>query len=473
MGFTNGAKFDLNVSGIAGFFGGDESIAAMASVNLIRYRWLLGWYNSPGNYFVSRKYGIIAGNRVWDGLFPGKDYTPATILGLDGQFGPRFLGAKMGTSIDMTGHLAYLLFSHRKDPDAFDPLHHNQNVGLRDSSSPPSTTVSVSAINPQQTSRYSYSVTMVSMDDSFIDNAKLTPETDDFVMDEFLKPMRVMSFIAAFLTIGFSVGSAVVAAVVWHDYFCCIAISIGIICNGFACLIYGSATLRLFSPRILYLDPSKPIPGDGILVRENDIVVLRGPESKIGTIKRGCYELVYPEKAPYHRVGFMSILLVFQAFAQIAIIPVATLRGQIIFLATFALSWLYNGYLASVDREKLQFGALSNVLGLSMPETVNFSTWSAAVAASTFLLCPSCPEDWLRQLIPNNVPVWIKWRECMVKAIECRTQGGEPTFDLPPGVDKWGTDDKKRLEFQLQNAKVGYDWYCRYLQGDKMYCKHG
>ncbi|KAF9476057.1 hypothetical protein BDN70DRAFT_763110, partial [Pholiota conissans] len=374
--------FDLDVSGIAGFFGGDESIAAMASVNLIRYRWLLGWYNSPGNYFVSKRYGIIAGNRVWDGLFPGKNSSPATILGLDGQHGPKFLGSRMGTSIEMTGHLSHLLFSHRKDYDSFDPRVIQPSVPQ--SSSPfPSTTVSLSTVDPAE-ARYMYG------------------------------PMRMIGFIGAFLTIGFSVGAAVVAALVWHDYFCCIAICIGILCNGIAGLVYGSATLQLFMPFV----PRNSVAGDGIFVRENDIVIVRGPESKIGTIKRGSYELVYPEKPPYHRIGFISIALAFQTFSQIILLPEATLKGQVIFLATFALSWLYNAYLASVDREKLQFRALRKVLGLSKPKTKNFLMWASAVIATTFLLNPSSPDDWIRQLIPNNVPTWIKWRECVIRAME-------------------------------------------------------
>lgn len=61
-----------------------------------------------------KKYGIITGTRVWDGLFPGKNMDPATILGLDGQKGPRHLGAKSGTRMDATGHLAYLLHQRGK-----------------------------------------------------------------------------------------------------------------------------------------------------------------------------------------------------------------------------------------------------------------------------------------------------------------------------------------------------------------------
>ncbi|KIJ36777.1 hypothetical protein M422DRAFT_179050, partial [Sphaerobolus stellatus SS14] len=70
------SSFSLDVSGIAGFFGGEEAFAAMTSVHLFRGRRWLGWYNSPGSFYVSKKYGILARSRVWDGLYPGVNVDP-------------------------------------------------------------------------------------------------------------------------------------------------------------------------------------------------------------------------------------------------------------------------------------------------------------------------------------------------------------------------------------------------------------
>lgn len=463
MGFSNGITFDLDVSGIAGFFGGDESIAAMASVNLIRYRWLLGWYNSPGSYFVSKKYGMIASTRIWDGLFPGEDSTPAESLGLDGRHGPRFIGAKSGTAIEMTGHLSNLVFEHLKG-SATSP--HASHRSVPNNPSPHASTI-LNNVGPtvvaHPEAQYLNSLTLVRMDDH--SGSMPIPGGDNVVMDNYIKAMGIVGFTGAFFTIGFSVAAAIISALVWHDYFCCIALGTGILCNGLAALVYGSATLKVIMPSV----GSDAVPGDGILVRGNDIIILQGPESKIATITRGRYELKYPDEAPYHRIGLVSMLLTFQAFSQIILLPVATLKGQIIFLATFALSWLYNAYLASVDRDKLQYSALRRVLGLGKASSFErnaFQKWASVVAASTFTLKPIRPDAWIAKMIPNSTPVWDMWRECVLHAIELEANEKTPTFDLPKhGLQGWSELDKIQLKTQLDSAKIGYEWYLNQNRG--------
>ncbi|KAG1735712.1 uncharacterized protein EDB91DRAFT_1250338 [Suillus paluster] len=79
--------FNLDTSGVAGFFGGDEAISAMAT---------------------------LANSRFWDGLFPGPNLTPAEAFGLDGKPGPRYWGVFSGTDMS-TGHLAYLVVQKAKE----------------------------------------------------------------------------------------------------------------------------------------------------------------------------------------------------------------------------------------------------------------------------------------------------------------------------------------------------------------------
>jgi hypothetical protein len=99
----NQSKANLDTSGVAGFFGGDEAISAMATVHLYRGRRWLGWYNSPGSYTVAKKFGQLANSRFWDGLFPGPNLTPAEVFGLDGKTGPHYWGVLSGTDM-FTGH---------------------------------------------------------------------------------------------------------------------------------------------------------------------------------------------------------------------------------------------------------------------------------------------------------------------------------------------------------------------------------
>jgi hypothetical protein len=51
----NAAKFNLNFSGVAGFFGGKETVNAMSAVNIYGMRKYLGWYNSPGSYNIGMR----------------------------------------------------------------------------------------------------------------------------------------------------------------------------------------------------------------------------------------------------------------------------------------------------------------------------------------------------------------------------------------------------------------------------------
>ncbi|KAF8178013.1 hypothetical protein BJ912DRAFT_671098 [Pholiota molesta] len=442
MVFSNGGKFNLDVSGIAGFFGGEESSAAMASVNLVRARPFVGWYNSPGSYFVAKVYGMIAGTRFWDGLFPGRDLSPAAILGLDGQHGPRFIGSQSATRIEMTGHLAYLLFSYCTDlkpstelstelssptsPLSNKPSQDGQENGLHDRV--PEVHARNQAI-ASPSAKYLYSLALVP--DLVEDAANTTFEQSVTPMTNDLLPLSWHGLFAAFVTIAFSIAAAVVAAAKWHDAFGCIAISIGIVCNGCATLVYGSGTLSLHTPTTRQNAP----PGDGIMVRDNDMVILRGPES-----------------------------------AQLVLLPAATLKGQIIFLATFVLSWCHNAYLASIDRERLQCEALRQKLGLTRDEDkafrkAPFERWASMVAASAFYLKPTNTDDWLRQLIPNNTPVWDEWRRRIVAAVECHSTNRSENKNqhvsfvlLEDKLRNWDEINRKQLQGYLNDAEIGYRW---------------
>ena len=74
------ARFVLDASGVAGFFGGDIAVRAMATVYLIHRRRWLGWYNAPGAYEVAKQYSVIGRSSIFDALFPGADGDPGKIF---------------------------------------------------------------------------------------------------------------------------------------------------------------------------------------------------------------------------------------------------------------------------------------------------------------------------------------------------------------------------------------------------------
>ncbi|KAF8838360.1 hypothetical protein BDN67DRAFT_971637 [Paxillus ammoniavirescens] len=107
-GPLKGSHFTLDTSGVAGVFGGEEAVSAMATVHVYENRRWLGWYNAPGSYHIAKRYGLLAKSRFFDGFFPGVHTDAASLFDLDGWKGPKFRGAHSGTIMEETGHLAAL-----------------------------------------------------------------------------------------------------------------------------------------------------------------------------------------------------------------------------------------------------------------------------------------------------------------------------------------------------------------------------
>ena len=84
------STINLDISGVAGFFGGDVAVSAMATVHVYQGRKWLGWYNSPGSYEIAKRYGQLGRARFWDGLYPGINVDPAVLFELDGLYGPKY-----------------------------------------------------------------------------------------------------------------------------------------------------------------------------------------------------------------------------------------------------------------------------------------------------------------------------------------------------------------------------------------------
>ncbi|KAI6040369.1 hypothetical protein EDC04DRAFT_2602475 [Pisolithus marmoratus] len=87
--------FRLDTSAIAGIFGGQTVVSAMATLPFHKGARWVGLYNSPGSYETAK---ILAS-------LPDL----ATLFELDGRVGPKFRAAHSGTVIDETGHMAALL----------------------------------------------------------------------------------------------------------------------------------------------------------------------------------------------------------------------------------------------------------------------------------------------------------------------------------------------------------------------------
>ena len=406
------SHFNLDVAGIAGFFGGQEAFAAMSSVHLVQGRRWLGWYNSPGSYHVAKKYGILARSRIWDGLYPGVNVDPATMLELDGKVGPRYVGAHSGTRINATGHLAYLLMEY------------------------------CSKDEPKEVKPGDLHLTVVTLQESKHENVIILPAS----------PFDPLAIIPIF----FSIGSAVICAV-FGDWYCFAMVMLGVICNGLSCYVIGSATLEFKPPKSSEYSP----PGDGVLfgLPGSRVMVVKGSERVVAGVTRGRFNLHYASEPKYHNIGFISLALTTQFLLQLFIVPQGQLFGQIMFLSSLSVSWIFNAYLASVDRQELQKEILTTaILGNLKLYTVGLPKWMSLVTFAAVCL-EAKPEDTraiLDEMIPNNTEVWKRVKEAVIERFE-----NQP--------DSEGLDEKERglLQDMLRHARIGYEEAKQYKMGQQ------
>ncbi|KAL0958491.1 hypothetical protein HGRIS_000630 [Hohenbuehelia grisea] len=440
----NDASFNLDVSGIAGFFGGEEAISAMASVHIYNGRKWLGWYNSPGSYTIARKYGQLANSRLWDGLYPGVNVDPAIMLELDGKSGPKYQGLVSGTRMDRTGHLASLFAAYCRDlkaPKVVDGRKTTQ-VGV--------TVVQLTGSPPAQL------------------NPTLT---------------KTLTPLIALIAIGANLATCVVSAI-FAEWYSFAMILLGILCNGFSCLVIGSGELVFKHP-----EPPKNAPrGDGFLLDDDQVIILKGPEGAITAITRGQFLLHYTSETQYHDIGLSSVALTLQFLLQLFIIPQAHLFGQILFLLSLAASYAYNAYLSSIDKECLQQDILIRVLETQgkplavrkfiLPNRTAMSVFSMLTALPKETLThptdaqQSLPSAVLTSFIPNNTPMWQVWRHVVLRdvqriflgnakiSVETLRAEDQTIFSATPDdTDKLDEGSKGLLHTLLLDARAGFGGY--------------
>ncbi|KAG2033626.1 hypothetical protein BDR03DRAFT_1002004 [Suillus americanus] len=481
-------QFDLDVSGVAGFFGGEEAISAMQTIHLYKYRKWMGWYNSPGSWNVGKKFGMLANSRFWDGLFPGPNEDPANFFELDGKQGPKYVASRSGSILEHTGHLAYLIMQTCKE-----------ELGVQ--------------VKGRVTKRNK--VTLIQTQLVFEEStAKEKPPVRT------IPPHGGHRTRVAILPIAVSFTTCALCG--WtYDWFCCSMILLGIVSSGISSLVIGSASLELQGVKPASTAP----PGDGMLIDGDDIVLLLGKEENVATITRGKFTLNYepwvkkrsrkekkkrpvpgdgkksnsrsdaeaglqnhslehgpnqeaiPIRDEYAAIGLCSLLLVIQLLAQLLLIPQGTFFGQIMFLSSFAASWAYNLYLSSIDKEYIQEQLLLKILNLDERHMRTYSLGTrttAAVFACLILQPPGVyaesewkrlgfePEGIIRKFIPNNTPVWITWREKILGVMRDRKVRSRDTcYDLlqmsDEEKDMFEPNDQNLLEHLLEDARTAYD----------------
>ncbi|KAG1779987.1 hypothetical protein EV702DRAFT_965403 [Suillus placidus] len=452
----NTGNFSLNISGVVGFFGGNEAIGAIQTIHHHKARKFLGWYNSPGSWAVGEKFGKLAKSRFWGGLFPGPDEEPTKFFELDGKQGPKYVASRSGSILEHTGHLAYLIMQKSKG-----------ELGLE--------------VNEGRITKRN-KITIIKTQRVF---DPLPRKEDKKPPDREIPPRSRIPMFVAVLPIAVSFTTCALCGCT-YDWFCFSMILLGIVSSGIFSVVMGSARLKLQGVNSA---PTAP-PGDGMLMDGDNIVLLLGEEKDVATITRGSFILEYdpwqgddresegslrPGKEPiideYNAVGWCSLLLVIQLLAQLLLIPQGTSFGQIMFLISFAASWAYNVYLSSINNKDIQEQLILEELHLEEKHmrTYIFLTRTSAAVFACLMLQPDLgfkPEDIIRNFIPNDTQVWDTWREKVLEVMKTRN-GSKDTCDglLKMNLEeetksgektRFRQDERNLLKLLLDDARIAY-----------------
>ena len=421
-------KFTLNAWGLAGVFGGEEAISAIALTPLYPERRWLGWYNAPGSLEVARHLSRLAYFQYLQRISPSSTKSPADLFGLDSRVGPRYTAALSGVELP-TGHLGYLTLQRCKEIQ--------ETIEVPGRITGP---VHVALIN-----------------------------LGDVDLDHNVPRLSRLNAILAFIPIIVSVVSCVVCALV-QDWYSFSTILIGISASGFAALtISASVKLHLKSVRIPTTGYRSP-PGDGILVPviwEDIVVVIKGAEPTVNLITKGKFGLV-----PGGHRGFQcgivvsAILLILETLAQLFLIPQGILFGQIMFVLSLCVSWAYNFHVSLLNAENLQANVLFQKLGNPRIHKYHIGTRTMMTVFVALLVFDGIPnpsaiavQQTLRSFLPNDTLVWEKWRTKVARQV-CDTSLS--CLEPDEGDDEGLTDSEKELlTVLLHDASRAYNGYLR------------
>ncbi|KAK7471278.1 hypothetical protein VKT23_002686 [Stygiomarasmius scandens] len=396
------SSFQLNSSGLAGFFGGDEAVSAMRTVQIYRGRRFLGFYNAPGGFKVAKYFGRLVKSKSWRGLYPEGQMNPTSVFGFDGGArSPDFLGAQTGIVLEQTGHLGDLFFRKFTDFDE----HRLEEVKYR-TSRPTTTQVKVFIVT--------------------LDSVEMTSTANHVpsIPISTLNPKVLLgNAVVVALSTGFSIASALAG-----DWYAFSLVLVGMLVNGFACFILGSGKVEVIFPYPpSQLKSSTSARGDGLMRLGDCMLVLLGDEKEVGMMARASVTIEFPswvKGRKYHVIGLCCMLMMLQLLAQIFLIPQATLFGQILFLLSFLVSWIFNTSLSAVDKGDLHRtvlqGSKDNRVWNVKTERVkaySFHTWTTMSIAMLYTLHPNdqgMVERILNHLLPNDTSDWKAFKQTIV-----------------------------------------------------------
>ncbi|THU97844.1 hypothetical protein K435DRAFT_857183 [Dendrothele bispora CBS 962.96] len=351
-------RFQLNASGLAGFFGGDEAIAAMNTAQYYQGRRFLGFYNSPGGFRMAKHYGRLAKSRIWRGLYPDASLEPNELFNL-GMRGVDFVSV-------------YSAPNRKTRP---------------------------------------VKVTIVKLGDTD------PPEGGNGHCPP-LRRLDVLWFNAA--TVLASLAACIISGLS-EDWYAFSLILLGIVANGVTCLVLGSGKITVeFANPPQGTPPGDGLMtmGDDVII----VLGKEGQTSRITRGSISVEFPAWVKWNDYFVVGACCLLLMLQLLVQIFLIPQATLFGQILFLCSFGVSFLCNTYLSAIDKGDLQREILGDKVwkvGNDAMKGYEFQNWTTMAIAMLYVLRPpkgGAEKQLLKRLLPNQTPEWKAFKRDLLVA---------------------------------------------------------
>ncbi|KIK25139.1 hypothetical protein PISMIDRAFT_9732 [Pisolithus microcarpus 441] len=419
------SSFILQSASVAGLLGGEEATSTVALLQVSDKRRWLGWYNSPGSYVMGRRFRRLAHSATPE-VVSGPDcdpesgtemvhIDPSLLFAHDGwSKGPAFTGAYSGSSLPETGPLASLFAK--------------KSFSLR-------------GITIKGRESQPVSVTVASL--------KQVPGLQEQMTFHHHPPLAAIVPVLASLATCITCG-------VYGQWYAFSMILLGIFARGSVCVFIGSGKLFFDHPKPAEGSPS----GDGILGNDQELTLLKGEEHVVNAVTRGRMLFRFRSKLTCHMAEWCSILLIVQAIAQLILIPQSQLFGQLMFLISLAVSWSFNMWLSSVDKEDVRNEIFSKVLG--EPSLIKF-TFRNRVSAVVFLLLAlsydhRSPGNLGRlkkimdTLLPTDAEVWEIWKETVLRKLR---SGQELQFEGSDHSDL-SRRDETLLKTFLKDAEAAY-----------------
>ncbi|KAN0097011.1 hypothetical protein V8E55_001457 [Tylopilus felleus] len=425
--------FQLDLSGVAGLLGGDDTVSAMTAVHVYGNWRSLGWYNNPGSFQIAKRLSSLAKSVSFHGnssqIFSSKSVyiDPTTSLSELGQCkGPKFRAAHSGTVIEETSYLAALFM---KECAAW--VSEGKVVQGR-RTQPIGITIADLGQAPAPEMRPACS--------------------------------SVFTLLFASAPISVSLVSCALCAAL-EDWYASSLILIGIVASGVSCHVLGLADFVFTHP-----EPAKGSPaGDGILTSDKDIVLLRGTEGAVNSITRGRFSLRFLSRAHLKLVWWCSFLFFIQCITQLLLIPQASLFGQVMFLTSLGVSALYNAWLSSLDEEKIHRRMLfEGVLENPTLTKYTLGTRTSAVVFILLVLRPQDPTKLLNELLPNDTKVWKVWKATILEQLHQPMNESFLSDSKLGGVDGFTQQEQDLLCLLYEDARAAYNGYRDYLPVDAL-----